>query len=135
MRTRGRGGERRVRGFDEIAVLCRTHHQAELVEKCLKKESIPYIVAGREDFLKESTVQDSICFFRYLEKPEDIEAMKSAAEQLWKLEWNEMTGEVIRSAAEEIQTSVSEEKPQKFVEQWMEEMGLSKIRRCRNFSR
>ena len=45
-------GERRVRGFDEIAVLCRTHHQAELVEKCLKKESIPYIVAGREDFLK-----------------------------------------------------------------------------------
>ena len=27
MRTRGRGGERRVRGFDEIAVLCRTHHQ------------------------------------------------------------------------------------------------------------
>ena len=38
-------GERRTRGFDEIAVLCRTHHQAELVEKCLKKESIPYVVA------------------------------------------------------------------------------------------
>ena len=57
-------GERRTRGFDEIAVLCRTHHQAELVEKCLKKESIPYIAAGREDFLTDRTVQESICFFR-----------------------------------------------------------------------
>ena len=53
--------------------------------------------------------------------------MKSAAEQLWKLEWNEMTGEVIRSAAEEIQTSVSEEKAGRNLwRQWMEEMGLSK---------
>ncbi|HJD47225.1 MAG TPA: UvrD-helicase domain-containing protein, partial [Candidatus Mediterraneibacter norfolkensis] len=119
-------GECRVRGFDEIAVLCRTHHQAELVEKCLKKESLPYIVAGREDFLQESTVQDSLCFFRYLEDPEDIEAMKSAAEQLWKLEWNEMTEEVIRSAAEKFRPLYQKKKPQKFIEQWMEEMGLAK---------
>ena len=118
-------GERRVRGFDEIAVLCRTHHQAELVEKCLKKESIPYIVAGREEFLKAGTVQECLCFFRYLENPEDIEAMKSAAEQLWNLEWNEMTGEVIRSAAEKFRPLYQKKKPQKFVEQWMEEMGLS----------
>ncbi len=117
---------RRVRGFDEISILCRTHHQAELVEKCLKKESIPYIVAGREDFLKESTVQDSLCFFRYLEDPEDMETMKSAAEQLWKLEWNEMAGEVIRSAAEKFRPLYQKKKPQKFIEQWMEEMGLAK---------
>ena len=70
-------------------------------------------------------MQDSICFFRYLEKPEDIEAMKSAAEQLWNLEWNEMTGEVIRSAAEKFRPLYQKKKPQKFVEQWMEEMGLS----------
>ena len=40
--------EKKVRSFDEIAVLCRTHHQAELVEKCLRTESIPYVVAGRK---------------------------------------------------------------------------------------
>lgn len=124
---------RRVRGFDEMAVLCRTHHQAELVEKCLKKESIPYIVAGREDFLKESTVQDSLCFFRYLGDPEDIEAMKNSAEQIWKLEWNEMTGEVIRSAAEKFRPLYQKKKPQKFIEQWMEEMGMSEDPAMRKF--
>lgn len=124
---------RRVRGFDEMAVLCRTHHQAELVEKCLKKESIPYIVAGREDFLKESTVQDSLCFFRYLEDPEDIEAMKGSVEQFWKLEWNEVTGEVIRSAAEKFRPLYQKRKPQKFIEQWMEEMGMSEDPAMRKF--
>lgn len=30
-----------VRSFSEIAVLCRTHRQAQLVEKCLRHDSIP----------------------------------------------------------------------------------------------
>lgn len=51
--------EDRVRGFEEIAVLYRTRRQAELLEKCLKKEGIPYIVAGRDDFLLEPAVCDS----------------------------------------------------------------------------
>lgn len=37
-------------GFDDIAVLYRTHYQANVLETCLKKEGIPYIVTGREDF-------------------------------------------------------------------------------------
>ncbi len=117
-------GERRMRGFEEIAVLCRTHHQAELLEKCLKKESIPYIMAGREDFLQEGTVQGSLCFFRFLEDPEDLSAMRTSAEQLWKLEWNDMTAEVIRSAAEKFRPLYQKKKPRKFLEEWMEEMGL-----------
>ena len=55
--------EKKIRSFDEIAVLCRTHPQAELVEKCLRTESIPYVIAGREDYLNEESVQNSICFF------------------------------------------------------------------------
>ena len=49
----GMGGSRRpVRpmdavGFSDIAVLYRTHRQAELIEQCLRKESIPYVVDGR----------------------------------------------------------------------------------------
>lgn len=54
---------RKIRGFGDIAVLYRTNHQARLLEKCLRKEGIPYIVAGREEFLQEETVQGSICFF------------------------------------------------------------------------
>ena len=30
------------RDFSEIAILYRTHHEAELLEKCLQRESIPY---------------------------------------------------------------------------------------------
>ena len=59
--------EGRVRGFDEIAILYRTNHQGDLLEKCLKKEGIPYIVAGRGSFLQEEKVRGSICFFRYLD--------------------------------------------------------------------
>ena len=117
--------DRGLRGFGEIAVLCRTHHQAELVEKCLKRESIPYIAAGREDFLTDRTVQESICFFRYLEKQQDPVSVKSCAEELWKLEWNEMAAEIVEKAAEKFRPLYQKKKPQKFLEQWMEEMGLS----------
>ena len=118
-------GERRTRGFDEIAVLCRTHHQAELVEKCLKKESIPYVVAGREDFLEDRLVQESLCFFRYLEVPADLSSLQSCAEQLWKLEWKDMTAEIVRAAADKFRPLYQKKKPQKFLEQWMEELGLA----------
>ena len=63
--------EQKVRSFDEIAVLCRTHHQAELVEKCLRTESIPYVIAGREDYLNEESVQNSLSFFRLIEQTEE----------------------------------------------------------------
>ena len=118
-------GDRKTRGFDEIAVLCRTHHQAELVERCLKQESIPYIVAGREDFLTDSAVQDSLCFFRYLEDSGDLPSVRLCAERLWNLEWNDMTAEAVRTAGEKFRPLYRKKKPQKFMEQWMDEMGLS----------
>ena len=41
------------RPFSDIAVLCRTHRQLELVEKCLRHDDIPCLISGREDFLDD----------------------------------------------------------------------------------
>lgn len=61
----------KVRDFSEIAVLCRTHRQLDRIESCLQKESIPYVVAGREDDLDDPLVRGAICFFRHLLSPGD----------------------------------------------------------------
>ena len=127
--------EKKIRSFDEIAVLCRTHHQAELVEKCLRTESIPYVIAGREDYLNEESVQNSICFFGLLEQTEesgnlpdmtgDISGMEVCAKYFWKLEWSDMAEEVVRNALIKYRPLYKKKKPQKFLEQWMEEVKLT----------
>ena len=71
------------RDFSEIAVLYRTHHEAELLEKCLQKESIPYVVAGRENFLHQDKVQGLICFFRFLSEPDDLPALAVCLKRLF----------------------------------------------------
>ena len=40
--------ERKHRSFEEIAVLSRTHRQAELVETCLRKRGSPTLWPKRE---------------------------------------------------------------------------------------
>ncbi len=143
--------EKKVRSFDEIAVLCRTHHQAELVEKCLRTESIPYVIAGREDYLNEESVQNSLCFFRLIEQTEklgnlpdvpleesenalrnevsdmtgDISGMEICAKYFWKLDWSDMSEEVIRNTLIKYLPLYKKKKPQKFLEQWMEEVKLT----------
>ncbi|MDD5945648.1 MAG: UvrD-helicase domain-containing protein [Clostridia bacterium] len=62
---KGRRKERSaVRGFSDIAVLYRTNRQAEIIEECLKKEGIPYKVAGREDYLKDENVRQAVSFLK-----------------------------------------------------------------------
>ena len=129
---------RKIRSFGDIAVLYRTHRQAELLEKCLKKEGIPYLVAGREDFLQEPAVQGSLEFFRFLEQidvdggreemagfKEIREELKLCAETLWQLPWNSMSQEIIRNTAEKFAPLFKKQKPRKFLERWMEELQLS----------
>ena len=65
------GHERTVRAFSDIAVLCRTHRQLELVEKCLRHDDIPCVVSGREDFLEDRQVRGVLAFFRSLQSPAD----------------------------------------------------------------
>lgn len=59
------------REFSEIAVLYRTHRQADLLEKCLRQEGIPCVIAGRDDFLAAPCVRGVLSFFRFLVHPED----------------------------------------------------------------
>ena len=125
---------RKIRGFGDIAVLYRTNHQARLLEKCLRKEGIPYIVAGREGFLQEESVQGSICFFRYLRDAEDLTAAQECAKLLWKLPWNDMAAEVIRNTAEKFSEAYLKKKPQKFLEEWMTEMNLENDQAMRQFA-
>jgi len=64
-------------GFGDIAVLYRTNRQAQTLEQCLTKEGIPYIIAGREDFLSEPQVQKTLAFFRFLLNTRDILSLRT----------------------------------------------------------
>lgn len=75
----------RARGFSDIAVLFRTHRQADLLETCLKKEGIPYVVAGGGDFLSDPAVRGTVCFFRFLLSPAEDHCRRLCRRLLWNL--------------------------------------------------
>ncbi len=77
------GGERARYAFSEIAVLCRTHRQLEMAERCLGHDSIPCAVSGRGDFLEADRNQALLGFFTALEEPENLPALRAALEGLW----------------------------------------------------
>ena len=116
--------DRKIRGFDEIAVLYRTHRQGELLEKCLRQEGIPYVVAGRESFLQDQTVRGSIYFFRYLGHRDEISWAEQSMQLLWNLDENDVSKTILENAAEKFEPLYIKQKPQKFLELWMKEMNL-----------
>jgi len=63
------------RGFSDIAVLYRTNRQAEIIEQCLLKEGIPYVVVGRDEFFSDQLVREAIAFFRFLLNPGDMASL------------------------------------------------------------
>ncbi len=63
-------------GFSDIAVLYRTHRQAAIIEQCLQKEAIPYVISGREDYLSEEPVRRVLAFFRVLDRPGDTASLR-----------------------------------------------------------
>lgn len=116
--------EGRARSFDDIAVLYRTHRQAALLEKCLKKEGIPYVVAGREDFLMEPEVRGTICFFKSLQNPENRLAGQTALKLLWNLEDGDMADVICTNMAEKYTSLLKKKRPQKILEEWMDDLNL-----------
>ena len=62
-------------GLSDIAVLYRTHRQAELIEDCLVKEGIPYVVLGKDNTLADRRVRGALAFFRVLCDPKDSVAL------------------------------------------------------------
>ena len=116
--------EGRVRGFEEIAVLYRTRRQAKLLEKCLKKEGIPYVVAGREDFLLDPAVRGTVSFFKSLADPQDGLAGQTALKLLWNLEAGDMTASIYQNMREKYMPFLKKKKPQKILDEWMEDLQL-----------
>lgn len=108
-----------VRSFGDIAVLYRTHRQAEILETCLKKEGIPYVVTGREEFLQEDLVRGSIAFFRSVLNPEDVISRNFCEKRLWEDKKN--TYELLR---EKYQKSCKRGKPKNIWESWKTDLGL-----------
>ncbi len=78
-----RDHEREVRSFSDIAVLCRTHKQQELLECCLRHDSIPCVVSGREDYLDDEQVRGILGFFRFLLNPGDTFSLRACLLHLW----------------------------------------------------
>jgi uncharacterized protein (TIGR00375 family) len=65
------------RGFSDFAILYRTNRQGDILEQCLTQEGIPYIVAGRDEFLSHKLVREAIAFFRFLLNPGDIASLSA----------------------------------------------------------
>lgn len=78
------------RSFSEIAVLYRTHRQEELLEKCLRKEGIPYRVGGSASFLSDDAVCAALAFFRFLLEPADQYALQVCLKYIQKEEYGQM---------------------------------------------
>ncbi len=62
-------GEEPPRSFSEIAILCRTRRQLELVERCLRHDDIPCLVVGRGSFFAAPEVRGMLAFFSFLLHP------------------------------------------------------------------
>lgn len=115
-----------VRSFDDIAVLYRTHRQAELLEGCLKKEGIPYVVSGRDDYLLDTAVRGTISFFESLTAPADTLAGLTALRLLWNLEESGLTDSIYNNMAEKYKPLLKNKKPAKILEEWMSDLQLEK---------
>lgn len=113
------------RSFRDIAVLYRTHHQARLLEKCLQKEGIPYIVRGREGFLENPLVQGTISFFCSLSEPEHPVYREEAVKKLWNLEDSQISSGIYEETAARYEKKWKRTKPQKLIQQWAEDLNLA----------
>ena len=118
--------ERKIRSFREIAVLYRTHRQGELLESCLKKEGIPYVVSGRESFLDDEMVRDSIAFFRYLLDPSQDTAKEEAKRLLNGGNEDKLSDLIFDETVRLWKEKIEKKRPADFVNTWVESMGMKK---------
>lgn len=113
----GAGEERPVRGFSDIAVLYRTHRQAALLEKCLRQEGIPYVVAGREDFLTDREVRAALYFFRHIQYDRE-EASGKLCRKLLDPFLGEAKEECFSHLADKYGKKVKKARPVKLLTEW-----------------
>ncbi len=116
--------DRSPRSFADIAILYRTHRQAELLETCLKKEGIPYVVTGREEFLEEDSVRGSLGFFKSLIHPQDLLARRQCLKLLWNVKEEDLSQCGYPALAERYQPLCRRGNPRKLWDSWRKDMDL-----------
>ncbi len=116
--------DRSPRSFADIAILYRTHRQAELLETCLKKEGIPYVVTGREEFLEEDSVRGSLGFFKSLIHPQDLLARRQYLKLLWNVKEEDLSQCGYPALAERYQPLCRRGNPRKLWDSWRKDMDL-----------
>lgn len=121
-----RESERRQKSFSDMAILYRTHSQARLLERCLQQEGIPYVVAGRDDFLSDAKVRGSVGFFRSLLWEEEELSRGLGLKLLWKLPENDITSQIYLNMKKKYRPLVKKGKPSKVLEAWISDMNLEK---------
>ena len=120
------------KSFSDIAILYRTNHQARLLEQCLRKEGIPYVVAGREDYLEETSVQGTICFFHA------IASSMPDKEDSWSLTTSLCRrllgpGHDFEALKDQFTKRLKRDKPWKVLEDWMKALNLTDSRAMDTF--
>lgn len=126
--------ERKQKSFGDIGILYRTHAQEKLLEKCLRQEGIPYVVAGREEFLLEPKVRGTVCFFRSLLDEEDLLSRQTALQLLWDLPENQLTAEIYDTMKEKYQPMLKRTRPAKLLDTWCADMNLKEHHAMENLS-
>ena len=149
------GSASAARSFRDIAVLYRTHRQAEMIAYCLEHDGIPYTAAGREELPEDDIIRDTLAFFRFLLNPADLISLRrtllasgaslATQQQLCNayagLRKKSVAGLIKQIAAlgedaslhrfaEQVAvytTRVRREKPHKLLSSWIEENHLSGI--------
>lgn len=106
-----------IYSFSDIAVLYRTHRQAELIEHCLRTEGIPCLIAGRDKLLSDPLVQAVTGFFRYA-ADRNAQVGKRAFESF-------LTDAPFAEVwAEQFASRISKEKPAKLIASLIQLAGL-----------
>jgi len=151
-----------TRGFSDIALLYRTNHQAELLEQCLQKEGIPYLIAGRDEFLSDGEVRKAVAFFRFLLDPSDLISLRLCL-KAWDICPNDRTQRLLddydktdqniasllnlieqlppslgnrqkfTELIAEYEPLVRREKPQKLLESWISDNALDDVQNMQLF--
>ena len=110
------------RPFDFWSTMC---NEGELLEKCLRREGIPYVVAGREEFLAGEKVKGCMAFLRYLANPADAVSQRQSLKLVWGLDDNEISRAILEAKAQEYRSFLPKGKPEKLIRQWIEEWQLT----------
>lgn len=108
---RSRRGDQ-THSLSDIAVLYRTHKQAEQIAYCLDTAGIPYTISGREDFLEDDQVHLCLSFFRTLIDKEDA---------ISRLICNKALGEVrLQELQDQFALRTKKEKAATLISSWID---------------